>query len=281
MSKRNNQTYKLLLSGEGGQGIQTIAKALVATSIEQGLKASYLPSFGVEQRGTPSIAYVIISNENINYPRFDSADIIMALANRAVPRISKFVTPNTDVLFDSSVIRANTFSKIAVHKFGIPATSLSREKFNPKSYNVLMYGILIKMLDLNPDISWKSLKNQLKDKFKTKKIESENKDAFEYGIEAVLERKIFFKPTFETKATINYYKNREKKGIINPARCKGCGLCIEKCPAKALSFGSDLGVFATPVPIVDLNKCIACGMCHQICPDGAIFIEKINNKENK
>jgi len=274
MKNWDNKTVKLILSGEGGQGIQTIAKALVATAVEGGLKVSYLPSFGVEQRGTPSIAYVIISGANINYPRFEEADIVMTLANRAVPRVNKFITPNTDVLFDSSVIKSNTLSRMAVHKLGIPATALSHEKFNPRSYNVLMYGILINMLKLDSGKSWTAIKNQLKDKFKTKKIEDDNHDAYEFGLEAVLEKKRFSSPTFATKSIINYYKSKDKKGVINPARCKGCGLCIEKCPVKALSYGTDLGVFASPVPIVDLNKCIACGLCHQICPDGAILIEK-------
>ncbi len=274
MKEWNNKTVKLILSGEGGQGIQTIAKALVATAVEQGLKASYLPSFGVEQRGTPSIAYVIISDKEINYPRFEHADIVMTLANRAVPKINRFITPNTDVLFDSSVIRPKTLSRMVVHKLGIPATQLSHEKFHPRSYNVLMYGVLTNMLKLDTDKCWKALRNQLKDKFKTKKIENDNKDAYEYGVAAVLEKKRFSTPTFETKSTINYYKSKEKKGTVNPSRCKGCGLCIEKCPTKALSYGTDLGVFATPVPVVDLNKCIACGLCHQICPDGAILIEK-------
>lgn len=276
MKDWKDKKVKIILSGEGGQGIQTIAKSLVATAVEQGLNASYLPSFGVEQRGTPSIAYVIISGQKINYPRFEDADIVMVLAGRATERVSRFITPNTDILFDSSVIKANSFTRMAVHKMALPATRLSKEKFNPRSYNVLMYGVLINMLGLDKDASWNSLNNQLKDKFKTKKIEADNKDAYIYGFEAVLERKRFSRAEYETKKSINYYKSKDKKGSINPTRCKGCGLCIEKCPTKALSFGEDLGVFATPVPVVDLDKCIACGMCHQICPDGAIIIDKIN-----
>jgi formate hydrogenlyase subunit 6/NADH:ubiquinone oxidoreductase subunit I len=35
-----------------------------------------------------------------------------------------------------------------------------------------------------------------------------------------------------------------------------------------------LGVFATPIPKVDLEKCIACGNCRNFCPDGAISVIK-------
>ena len=31
-----------------------------------------------------------------------------------------------------------------------------------------------------------------------------------------------------------------------PGLCKGCGLCIEKCPKKSLSWSDTLGVYGTP-----------------------------------
>lgn len=56
--------------------------------------------------------------------------------------------------------------------------------------------------------------------------------------------------------------------------CKGCGLCIEKCPFKALSWSEDLGVYGTPMPVSDQQKCTACGICQMFCPDCAITVNK-------
>ncbi len=57
--------------------------------------------------------------------------------------------------------------------------------------------------------------------------------------------------------------------------CKGCGLCLEKCPVKALSWDpQNLGVYSTPSVKVDIKKCTACGLCELICPDSAIRVEK-------
>ncbi|MFZ5366380.1 MAG: ATP-binding protein [Patescibacteria group bacterium] len=56
--------------------------------------------------------------------------------------------------------------------------------------------------------------------------------------------------------------------------CKGCGICLEKCPFKALIFSKDLGVYSTPVPCVDPLKCNLCGICEIFCPDSAIKVEK-------
>lgn len=57
-----------------------------------------------------------------------------------------------------------------------------------------------------------------------------------------------------------------------PGLCKGCGLCIEKCPKKALAWSDVLGVYGTPS--VEVNElCIACGICASFCPDCAILVQ--------
>lgn len=57
--------------------------------------------------------------------------------------------------------------------------------------------------------------------------------------------------------------------------CKGCALCAEKCPFKALAFSQkDLGVYATPVVEVDAQKCTLCQICEQVCPDCALKVSQ-------
>ncbi len=57
--------------------------------------------------------------------------------------------------------------------------------------------------------------------------------------------------------------------------CKGCGICIEICPVKALSWDKEnTGVYNGPSVKVDMDKCILCGLCDTRCPDSAIKVEK-------
>jgi 2-oxoglutarate ferredoxin oxidoreductase subunit gamma len=76
----------ILLAGEGGQGIQTIAKVFVDAAAKDHF-VTYLPAFGVEQRGTPSVAYLTLSSREISYPRFQSADYVVILQKRAVKEV--------------------------------------------------------------------------------------------------------------------------------------------------------------------------------------------------
>lgn len=65
-----------------------------------------------------------------------------------------------------------------------------------------------------------------------------------------------------------------------PDLCKGCGLCIQKCPVDIIVWSKDLGVYGTPaVHTTDQDKCIACKICETVCPDTAISIIKTDKKK--
>ena len=69
---------------------------------------------------------------------------------------------------------------------------------------------------------------------------------------------------------------------VFPGLCKGCGLCIEKCPVNTIGWSDELGAYGTPTVEPGHGKdCIACGMCQLVCPDCAILIEKIDRKKNE
>lgn len=50
-------TVKIALAGEGGQGVQSVAGIMVEAANDSGREALYIPNFGVEQRGGVSVAY--------------------------------------------------------------------------------------------------------------------------------------------------------------------------------------------------------------------------------
>lgn len=73
-------------------------------------------------------------------------------------------------------------------------------------------------------------------------------------------------PRLETKG---------KKGVfaISPGLCKGCGLCIEKCPSQVLDWSEAIGVYGTPiVEAKRMERCTGCRLCQLLCPDAAIDV---------
>ncbi|NMA01677.1 MAG: 4Fe-4S binding protein [Clostridia bacterium] len=61
--------------------------------------------------------------------------------------------------------------------------------------------------------------------------------------------------------------------------CKGCGLCIEKCPTQVIYWSDTLGFMGTPAVNPRMEGCIVCGICELVCPEPAISI--INNKKKR
>lgn len=60
-------------------------------------------------------------------------------------------------------------------------------------------------------------------------------------------------------------KNRKKITVVE-AVCVGCGVCINACHSKAISFSENKKAF------IDQSKCIQCGYCVAACPSFAIRV---------
>ncbi len=45
--------------------------------------------------------------------------------------------------------------------------------------------------------------------------------------------------------------------------CTGCVVCVEECPAGAISMTDEKAY-------IDMGECIRCAICHDICPEEAV-----------
>lgn len=59
----------------------------------------------------------------------------------------------------------------------------------------------------------------------------------------------------------------------NEERCKGCDICVAKCPAGVLSMQLDSKkVLGKVVKVLYPESCIGCRECELHCPDFAIYV---------
>lgn len=66
---------------------------------------------------------------------------------------------------------------------------------------------------------------------------------------------------------------KKRKFKIDKERCKGCLLCVETCPQKALVPADEVSNKGLCYVVLEHpEKCTGCGMCVLICPDCAIEI---------
>jgi len=253
---------RILIAGEGGQGVQALGQILNSAAHRQGLKTFYIPNYGVEQRGGISLAFVQISESPIPYPKFKKADFLVLLCERAIPRVKSFVTKKTKILNGIGFV-------------GKP----EEHNLSPKTFNMLILGILSGFLPLQRENLLKAMAERFKGK--SKKLLSDNKKAFVVGRGLGLNlprwakkiKPISIKDHRKWPPKIS--ENEKVKVTIHPQYCKSCGICIERCPTKALHFSQEItGIYGIPITEVDISKCIGCGLCERVCPDTAVEVKK-------
>lgn len=71
------------------------------------------------------------------------------------------------------------------------------------------------------------------------------------------------------------------KVCVDPKFCKGCEICIDKCPFKVFTLSNITGDYGTLISIVKYEeKCTGCKVCITFCPDYAITVERTGDNQN-
>lgn len=250
---------KILFSGEGGQGIQVMAKIFANALLMQDYKVVLMPHYGVEMRMGISMAYLQVDDKEIFYPKFKSADILIAMTARDLKLTKSYAKWGTKVIN------------------GMNLSGLLKEnELSSKSLNMLVLGILSKEFKKKLPLDTGNVKTMIKKILGKKKGLEKNIDAYMLGVntdDKYYNMSLNSYPKFNLAPEVK--KTKTKDYYHWPSHCKGCGLCIEKCPVGALKWSkTKTNYFGNPVPEVDIDKCIACGICEQICPDMAIKVIK-------
>ncbi|MEA3249700.1 MAG: 2-oxoacid:acceptor oxidoreductase family protein [Patescibacteria group bacterium] len=179
--------YKIIISGEGGQGILSIAKITAKSAWNQGKKVTYVPYFSTEKRGGVSSAFVQISDEHIPFPKFMKSDLWVALSQRAIDRIYPFLKDDSVVIVNSHLVK--DLSKIKKWKpYSFEFTELAKEKFDePRTFNMIIMGAMLHFIpDVSPEGFAKSIEKTFADKYeKRPELRELNQKAFELGQELI------------------------------------------------------------------------------------------------
>lgn len=147
-------------SGFGGQGIVlsaiTIASGAVLYEDKPALQTQ---SYGPESRGGASKAEVIISDEEIEYPLIDEADVLIALSQEALEKYLHETHHNSLVIIDPVFVRDRPETD-QVRLIEIPAAELADKIGSRVVMNMVILGALVALTSV---ISKESLEKSIKD----------------------------------------------------------------------------------------------------------------------
>jgi len=171
----------LTIAGVGGQGSIVAGVTLGSAAVTYDNKyATQTQAYSSELRGGFAAAWVIISDEPIEFPRVTQPDVLVAQAQDSIDRFGQGVKPDGIVIVDSDMVR-----EIPSHirsRYSIPATSIARKQIKAAvTANMVMLGALCKVTHV---VRRTALEQAIK-KAVPRGKEEINLEAFNLGFEQV------------------------------------------------------------------------------------------------
>lgn len=125
--------FELLMGGSGGQGLVFISSFIAKSAMADGLNAAQTQSYGIAQRGGFISAEVVVSDEEILFPKVTRPNLAVALHEAAEPH---FAGLDSTVVFDSGLLKRES----ADNWRGLPFTEMARSLGSVKMANLVAFG---------------------------------------------------------------------------------------------------------------------------------------------
>jgi 2-oxoglutarate ferredoxin oxidoreductase subunit gamma len=172
------QRYEIRLSGSGGQGVIIAGIILAeAAGIYDGKRVCQTQSYGPEARGGASKAEVVISDEEIDYPKAIKPDVLLAMNQKACDAFLFDLKPNGVLIVDSTFVKQLPTTKA----IALPFSQIARVRLGKEmAANIVALGALAQ---LTGAVSLKGLEAAVLSRV-PRGTEELNKKALEAGVEA-------------------------------------------------------------------------------------------------
>jgi 2-oxoglutarate ferredoxin oxidoreductase subunit gamma len=175
--------YEIRLSGSGGQGLILAGIILAeAAGIQDGRFVAQTQSYGPEARGGVSRSDVIISDEEIDYPKAIKLDLLVAMNQKSCDQYLPDLKPGGILMVDSTYV-----SEVPVERaVTVPFTRIARETIG-KTFvaNIVFLGALTEFC---PVVSGAAIERAVLNRV-PQGTENLNRTALQAGIEAAVEFK--------------------------------------------------------------------------------------------
>jgi 2-oxoglutarate ferredoxin oxidoreductase subunit gamma len=170
--------FDIRLSGSGGQGLILMGIILAeAIGIYDGKYVAQTQSYGPEARGGSSKAEVVVSDQEIDYPKALKLDLLIAMNQKSCDDYYMDLKPKGILVVDSTFVNQVPIPRA----YQIPFTRIARDKFKREMVaNIIALGAISK---LTPIVSAKAIEAAVLARV-PKGTEKLNRDALRAGISA-------------------------------------------------------------------------------------------------
>lgn len=152
------EKQEIIIAGFGGQGVLSMGKILAYSGLMEDKEVTWMPAYGPEQRGGTANVTVIVSDDRISSPILSLYDTAIILNQPSMEKFEKKVKAGGILIYDGyGIINPPTRKDIKI--FRIDAMDAANEIGNPKAFNMIVLGGLLK---LRPMVTIESVLKGLK-----------------------------------------------------------------------------------------------------------------------
>jgi 2-oxoglutarate ferredoxin oxidoreductase subunit gamma len=152
----------MVFSGSGGQGVITAAIIFAeAAVIHEGLNATQSQAYGAAARGGSTRTDIIISQEEINYPKVIQPNVLVCLTQEAYTSFATIIRPGGLLLTDARFVK--TARKVDARQVELPMYRQVMETIGkPIVFNICMLGAVVALTELvRPESIMKVLEQRI------------------------------------------------------------------------------------------------------------------------
>lgn len=173
----------LTIAGVGGQGSILAGVILGSAAVTfDGKYATQTQAYSSELRGGFAAAWVIISDEPVEFPRVTHPDILVAQAQDSINRFGAVLKSDGILIADSDMV--HEIPPTLKHLYKVPATTIARNEIKiAVTANMIMLGALCRITGV---VSRQALEQAITASVPKGK-ENINIEAFNMGFERVTE----------------------------------------------------------------------------------------------
>ncbi len=150
--------HKIVMAGFGGQGIMVMGRLLTYAAMAEGKNVSWIPSYGVEQRGGTANCSVVIADEIIAAPIVSEPEYAIIMNRPSLDKFEpKMIAGGSMIVNTSSIDRDTERTDVTV--LGLKCNDIAVELGDLRFANMVALGAFCKMTGV---VKLETLKESLK-----------------------------------------------------------------------------------------------------------------------
>jgi 2-oxoglutarate ferredoxin oxidoreductase subunit gamma len=140
---------QLRITGMGGQGVVLSAYIIGhACSVEAGMHASMIQSFGPEARGSACSATLVVSETEVLYPYIRRPEVLVAMSAEGYEKYAEELVDDGTLVYEQDLV--HPAPKPGQRMFAIPSTTIAERLGRRVVQNIVMLGFAAAVIRIVP-----------------------------------------------------------------------------------------------------------------------------------